>query len=399
MIKVTDGFVSKIKAEMRAQHPSVAAAQAKAGAAGAAVRAVRLWDDPMFGIAFMAARRSMRQDDGDIMAMAEQSLPRRKLFQAQVQKADSERAARTAELHGVSVNLEREVAHSVLELALMDETIVLSEEQVKWMEKMAATARERAIDPQGSAADPMKLEASLAKDQQMLASMRLERESMARRINVNLGRPMTQNWPRLVLPNQPGQEPSLKRLLESITRQNPHVAAMSHMADAAAAGVNVAEHERDPVFSIGVEGAGYSGGDFRQATIGIKMTLPWFNDPIYRANEERARLEHRAALLERDALERNMRAEVVMDYTQAEKAGQLASRYAGEIIPLLAKTAENVESAWVSSKAMLMEVLIARNELLGAQMEQRRQLAAQRAALEMLRAHVPGDHHAPGGTR
>ena len=47
------------------------------------------------------------------------------------------------------------------------------------------------------------------------------------------------------------------------------------------------------------------------------------------------------------------------------------------------------EGAWISSKATLLEVLEARRTLLNARLEQRRFLAAQRAALETFRSIIP----------
>ena len=53
------------------------------------------------------------------------------------------------------------------------------------------------------------------------------------------------------------------------------------------------------------------------------------------------------------------------------------------------KATQATEGAWISSKATLLEVLETRRALLNARLEQRRFIAAQRAALEMLRSIVP----------
>ncbi|MGI8601767.1 MAG: TolC family protein [Verrucomicrobiales bacterium] len=392
---LTESFLAQLRAEARNNHPSVEAAQSKAKAAGAGRRAIRLWEDPMAMMSLMAADKEMRREDGDVMFGAEQQLPRRRLYEAQREKAAAEQAARIAEVHGASVNLEMEVAHSVIELALMDESLIITGEQLGWMEKMAATSRDRASDPQATSAEPLRAEAELAQENQSLDAMRRERDSMTRRINLLLGRPMGRSWPRLTLPDHPAQEPSLRELLTRVSRENPHLAAMSHMANAAAAEVKVTEHERDPVFSINAETSTYSGVDFRQATVGIRMTLPWLNDPVYRAGQERARHEWDVAEFEREASERKMRSEVVMAFTSAQNAARQAAAFASEVIPRRKEAAEAVENAWVSSKAMLIEVLAARNALLTARLEHRRRLAAQRAALEKLRAHVPGAHPLP----
>ena len=79
---LTTEYVDKLRASVRADHPSVAAAQARIRAADANIRAVRLWEDPIAGAAYMAAERMMQEEDGDFMFEVEQTLPRRKLYAA-----------------------------------------------------------------------------------------------------------------------------------------------------------------------------------------------------------------------------------------------------------------------------------------------------------------------------
>ena len=392
---LTEAFLARLRAEARSRHPAVRAAAAKANASDAVRRAIRLWDDPTAMMALMAADEEMRRDDGDVMLGAEQPFPRRRLYEARREKAAAEHAARIAAVHGASVNIESEAAQSVIELALMDESIAINEEQVGWTGKMAAAAEQRAADPASTSAEPLRMAAELAQEKQMLDAMRRERESMGRRVNLQLGRPIERRWPRLALPDRPAAEPSLHEMLARLTRENPHLAAMGHMADAAAAELDVARRERDPVVSVNLEASAYSGGDFRQATAAFKVTLPWLNDPAYRANEERARHERDAAEFERDASVRAMRSEIVMHFTNAQNAGAQAATLAREVIPRREQAAEAIENAWISSRAVLMEVLTARSALLAARLEHRRRIAAQRATLEKLRAHVPGARRLP----
>src|SRR5688572_23556283 len=114
-------YLDALRAEVRTNHPSVAAAQARVLAAEAGVRAVRLWEDPMAGIGVMAAERDMRADDGDVMFMAEQVLPRRKLYEARKARAAAERSLMEAEIRSAVLTLETLVAQTALELALVDE--------------------------------------------------------------------------------------------------------------------------------------------------------------------------------------------------------------------------------------------------------------------------------------
>jgi outer membrane protein TolC len=95
----------------------------------------------------------------------------------------------------------------------------------------------------------------------------------------------------------------------------------------------------------------YSGGDFREATIGAKITLPWFNNSVYRANTERARQQQVAAEREVEALGRRLRGEAVAAHTEAENAAHQAGTFSSEVIPRAQKAAESTQNAWISSKA------------------------------------------------
>src|SRR6185503_14007297 len=95
-------------------------------------------------------------------------------------------------------------------------------------------------------------------------------------------------WPVLRLPDSVALTPALNEELNRLFQVNPMLQALLNTAYAAKSEIEVAQRERSPIFSVGVESSVYSGGDFRQATVFGKVTLPFFNKSIYRANVERA---------------------------------------------------------------------------------------------------------------
>jgi cobalt-zinc-cadmium efflux system outer membrane protein len=382
-------MLERLRSEVRDRHPAVAAAAARTRAADAAVGEIRLWDDPTVGVAAMAAEREMRRDDGDLMLSAEQMLPRRGLYEARRQKALATKAVREAEAVASALELEAAAATTAIELALADEVLALESQQVAWIETTAAAARARLADPNASAAEPLKLEAELAATGQSLSAMRRRREALARRLNSVLGRPIDHAWPALALPSAPAGAPSLAASLELLRRHNPRLLALDRMAAAARADVAVAEKDRTPALSIGTEGAFYSGGDFRQATIGLKITLPWLNDPAYRAAIARAGHERDAATKDREAEEQRLRADIIAAVSEADTAAAQAVSQTAEVIPRARKAAETIENAWTTSNATLLEVLEARRSWLAARIEQRRLVAAHHAAVETLRSLAP----------
>lgn len=388
--RLLDGpLLDTLRHEVRTNHPSVAAAQARVLAAEAGVRAVRLWEDPTAGLGVMAAEREMRMDDGDIMFGVEQMLPRRKLYEARRAKAGTERAIMEAETRAAALSLETLVAQSVIELALVDEMLAIETNQLAWLESMSANAREKLKDPMANASEPLRIESEVAQERQKIDTTQRQRARWARQLNILLGRDADAVWPNLRLPDSALLTPSLTDELARLFQANPMLQAWLNTAEAAKAEIEIARRERSPIFSVGVESSVYSGGDFRQATVGAKMTLPWFNNSVYRANTDRAMREQVAAEKEVEALARRMRGEAVAAHTEAETAARQAKTFTEEVIPRAAKAVESTQNAWISSKASVLEVLDARRSLLNARLEERRSIAAHRAALEMLRSIVP----------
>lgn len=382
-------FLDTLRAGVRTNHPSVAAAQARVLAAESGVRAVRLWEDPMAGLGFMAADREMRMDDGDIMFGVEQMLPRRKLYEARKARAGAERAIFEAETRTAALNLETLVAQSAIELALADEMLAIQTNQLAWLESMAANAREKLKDPMANASEPLRIESEVAQERQKIDATERQRTRLVRQLNILLGRGTDEAWPNLRLPESATLTPGLSEELARLYQVNPMLQALLNTAEAAKSEIEVARRERSPIFSVGVESSVYSGGDFRQATVGAKMTLPWFNKSVYRANTDRAIQQQAAAEKEAEALARRLRGEAVAAHTEAETSARQAKTFSEEVIPRAGKAVESTQNAWISSKASILEVLDARRSLLNARLEERRSVAAHRGALEMLRSIVP----------
>lgn len=382
-------YLDALRSEVRTNHPSVAAAQARVLAANAGVRAVRLWEDPTANAGIMAANREFRSDNGDLIVGVEQMLPRRKLYEARKARAGAERAIFEAETRSAALTLETHVAQSAIELALVDEMLAIETNQLAWLESMAANAREKLKDPMANASEPLRIESEVAQERQKIDSAQRQRTRLTRQLNILLGRGTDDAWPVLRLPDSASFTPTLADDLARLYQVNPMLQAVLNTAEAAKSDIEVARRERSPTFSVGVESSVYSGGDFRQATVGAKMTLPWFNNSVYRANTERARQQQAAAEKETEALARRLRGEAVAAHTEAETSARQAKTFSEEVIPRATKAVESTQNAWISSKASILEVLDARRSLLNSRLEERRSVAAHRAALEMLRSIVP----------
>jgi outer membrane protein TolC len=235
----------------------------------------------------------------------------------------------------------------------------------------------------------LRLETELAREQQILNAAQRSRASLAQRLNLSLGRPLEGAWPALRLPGDPGPVPVPQAEVARVAYANPRVRALREMAGAAAADKRMADQEKKPQFSVAVDSNLYSGGDLRSTDVGIKMTLPWFNEPSYRARSASAASREAAAGSDIEAARREVAAEVLAAATEAANAAEQARAYAGEIHERATQARQAIEAAWISATATLADLLESNRTLFSIRLEQRRFIAIQQAALEDLNALLP----------
>lgn len=385
-----DAFLSRIRAEAARSHPASVAAKRRAEAAAHDVTSVRLWEDPMAGLGFMAAEKMMRQDDGDVAIGLEQKLPKPGMYEAQRRKAEAMQRAETENSNSSALTAGAEAARSAIELALADESITLQQAQVTWLAAMTENAKQMAADPMGSSSDALRMETELAKDQQMLDAARRSREGFAKKLNLTLGRPLDSSWPELKLPAAPPPVPVAQAEIARIPHANPKVRAMKEMAGAANAETRMADRERLPEVSVGIDTNLYSDtGDIKSTTFGVKMTLPWFNEGSYKAKVSAAQSRESAANHDVETMRREVATMVLSAVTEASNAAAQARAYSGEIHDKAQLTTKTIEAAWISSKAPLTDLLDSARTLFSIRLEQRRMIAMEQAALEELHTLVP----------
>jgi outer membrane protein TolC len=335
----------------------------------------------------------MRADQGDAIIGVEQALPKPGMYAAQRRKAEALQRAESENSRTSTLAVGAEAARAVIELALADESITLQQAQITWLTAMVENARQMAANPMGSGSDALRMETELAKENQLLTAARRSRDGYAQQLNLVLGRPLESQWAPLVLPSVPPPVPVAKAEVARIPYVNPKVLAMREMAGAANAETRVADRDRLPAVSVGVDANLYSGnGDLRSTTFGLKLTLPWFNDPSYQAKIAAARGREAAAGQDLAAMNREIATRVVAAATEAANAAAQARAYSGEINEKALQAKQAIEAAWISSKAPLTDLLDSSRTLFAIKLEQRRLTAMQLAALEELRTLVPSRH-------
>lgn len=390
-ITATSPLIERLVAEAIGKHPKVNAAKSRTQAASSTVGAIRLWEDPEIGLGITAAPRVYREGNGDIAMGVSQMLPRRGLYDAQRRKAMAEQQAQRAEQSMTANELGLAVAQAVLELALADDVLALQTEELRWLDTIVTSARERAKNPDASAVESLRLESELALRTQKREAAQRQRKQYASTLNLLLGRDAQAPWTVLTLPkpnsSAASNSLSLRARLES---KNPRLAGLRHQIEAAGAEADAAREKRKPALSVGVDTNTYSGGGFFDAMFSVKVTMPWFNSPAYKADIARAEQLRSAARSDLDAASRELATQLNSMLTEAENGKRLADAYRSDVLPKTEKTVAALQNAWVSSKATLLEVLESRRVLLESRQEQVRAVASQHAALAAISALTGG---------
>jgi outer membrane protein TolC len=385
---VNESFLAGLRREVAANYPAVRGAGERIAAAETTVRTIRLWENPMLGLGYMTGDAELMMDEGDIGFGVEIPLPRLALVEARRSKAKAEVDLAMANRSKVELEIQRVVATSALEIALLDDLIAIERLEILWMEKMAQNALEKAKDPGASAVEVLRFESELAKQRQKLETFFRKRERIAGQLNILLGRSADISWVSLRLPGKIPYVPeaaAIRRSLES----NPMVRMAKAEEGVSKRDVTIARAESGPVVAIAADSSFYSGVGYRQTTLGVQVSLPWFNEPSYRAGRETAAHALAARRQEAEGVRRNAEFEASAARTEAASAFETKRRFHEDVIPRMEEAMKSTESAWISSRASLIDVLDARRSLLMSKVEERRALAEGLAAIETLRALSP----------
>jgi len=385
-----DTSLDTIRIEAAAQHPSAKAAQYREAAANEDVRAVRLWDEPTVGLGFMAARRpQMRREEGDFQIGFEIPFPKPGLYQANLLKTAALRRAEAERTRAARINSGTEATMLAIELALADEIVRLSSGELTWLSEMEKTAQQMALNPGATSIDSIRLASEKVKLEQEVAASRRTRAGIARQLNIVMGKPISNSWSTFRLPVSAPPTPQIAGEVARIPFANPQVRAMTEMVGAADADIRIADRERLPSFSAGVETRGYSQDGYRGTTLGLKMSVPWFNRDNYQAKVDAAKFRSDAATADVETVRREVAGQVIAAATEAANAAAQARAYGGEIKDKANEANKSVQASWINSKAPLTDLLDTRRMLFSVDLEQRRQIAMHLAATEKLNLLVP----------
>jgi outer membrane protein TolC len=147
---------------------------------------------------------------------------------------------------------------------------------------------------------------------------------------------------------------------------------------AAAATVESTRRSARPDLAVGIEGREYAGdAGFRNGTVTLSLSLPWWNRSGYRHDLERDRNRLRA--VEQDSAEANLtlRNEIHHALIEISNARREALSIQTELLPRTDQAQSAALNAWISNQGPLSDVLDTRRLYLETRLARAKAIAEQ----------------------
>ena len=385
-IVLTAELVGAYAEEARTNNAAIWAARARVKAAEENARSIPLWRDPEVMVGGMAAEQMMREEDGDIMYGAEQMLPVFGKEKAARAAARAEIPLEEAELEDKFQNLRKSLAEALFKAVLADEILVLSQEDLLWLNTLTTAVEQRYAVGDASQVDVLRVQNERSSRAEKIRNEENNRHAAYATVNRLLNRNVISTWPRMELPEVFTPVPLSARLLGLATRFEPRLAMMKKQRDQAEAMANSSRKEGRPDLSALVENRQYTRtGDQRSTTFALKMTLPLFNRSKYKAAIRRDEARVEQINYEIEDYTYQVRTEIHHLIARIDNARREALLYRNEIIPRSEQALRSAESAWQANRDAVRDafrdVLDSRRMLLEARTMYFKALAEQYMAL------------------
>jgi cobalt-zinc-cadmium efflux system outer membrane protein len=381
VVRLTSSYLTELTEQMRTNHPSLRAAAARVRAADAATNSVRSWDDPELtfgGTIADGARGPSLSEEGNLLYGVEQRLPLFGKPQAarRIAQAEAEVAGARAELQ--FQNLRRDLVKALFRAAYAERVLAVNHQDLTWMETLSATAEERYRAGDGSQIEVLRLQNERARRAEALRTEARRRDDLMVTINRFLNRDLGASLAKFELPEAAGEVAYTARLVELAVKHEPRLRVMRREIEIAEASVAGARKARLPEVAGFADTRQYSGdGGFREATFGVKLSLPWLNRGRYQSDvaRERARLE--AAMADAADQEQAVREEVHHLTVNIDAARREALLYRDQILPRSDQALTVARENWLNNRGTFSDVMEARRLLLEAQLTGSRAVAEQ----------------------
>ena len=373
---------------MRTNNPALRAQEARVRASGHATNTVRTWSDPMvsFGGVFSdGARGPMLEEEGDLVYELEQPLP---LFGKAAAARDVAQREADVELSRASMefqNLRRDLAKLLFTLANQEQSIEIGQQDSAWLQTMTEVAEERYRAGTATQVEVLRMQNERAKRTDSLRTETRRRDQSQVSLNRFLNRPLQSPHPKYLLPDIAPAIPLSSNLVNLAVRNEPRLRLLSAEIKTAEAQTASTRKARLPEVAGFLEGRQYSGdGGFREATIGVKLTLPWLNAGKYRSDLARDRARVQAAQYDAENMAQLVREEAHQLVVEIDAARREALLYRDEILPRSRLALETAHANWIANRGMFNDVMESRRMLLEAQLMLARAVTEQHRAMSEL---------------
>lgn len=384
-IVLTPELFNELAEEARSNNAALWAARSRVTAAQENVRTIPLWRDPEVMIGGMGAETMMRMEDGDIMYGVEQMLPVFGKEKAARNAARAKIPVVEADLEYQFQTLRKNLADTLFKAVLADELLVLSDQDLLWLETITSAVEQRYSVGDATQMDVLRVQNERSRRAEQIRNDENTREAAYAAVNRLLNRNVIAGWARMELPELAGPVPLTTRLLSFAEKFEPKLQMMREQRAQADAMVELSRKERRPDLSAGVEARQYSRtGEGRSAAVVLKMTVPWFNRNKYDAGIRRDEARVKEIDYRIEDMIYELRTEVHHLVARIDNARREALLYRDEIIPRSEQALRSAESAWQASRDAFRDVLDGRRMLLDARTMYFKAVAEQYMALSEL---------------
>lgn len=379
-IVATPEWIELQSGALNAGHPGLKSARARFDAATAEAAGVRRLADPSvrLGGAVFDERNMSAREEGNLVYGFDQKLPVMGKESAARKVAEAEAGAAATRVEGLFQQLRFDLARTVYEAALAEETVRIGVEDLAWIDVAVSTAQTRYRSNQGSAVEVLRLQNERTRRATQLESDRQRAAAARAWVNHALGREPLDPVPAFQLPDLAPALSATAELQHRAAQNGPALRQAERERRAAQAMVEATRKSARPDVSVGVEGREFAGDTgFRNGAVTLSLSLPWWNRAAYRHDLERDRQKLRAVEQEGVEAALTLRNEIHHELIEIANARREVVAARQELLPRTDQALQAAVAAWSSNRGLIADVLDARRMHLDARLSEARAIAEQ----------------------
>jgi outer membrane protein, heavy metal efflux system len=367
----------RLSPELAARALDTEAAQARVAIAGSLA-------DPTLRITSDEIDRTSGPRQNKMYYTVEQEFPLWGKLELRRDQASADMARSRADTRATETELIEKVKVAFAQYYQSDQAIRTTEDLHRVVHDMASVARDRYAQGRGTQQELYKAEVEITRPSVEVVRLEARRRSAAARLNALLARPIDAPLARPIelraLPSDAALTPDA--LMQRARAGNPLLAGRDAQIAAAAAGKQLADKNwyPDVMLKAGAIDRTGNGPNGYMAEIGFRVPLQW---GLHQAQQREAAAQVGAAQARRQALELQIQGELGEFTADLAGSRRTADLIRTQLLPQSQALLRSGVAGYGLGRAELVDVLRAehdlanlRIELLSAEFDQRRQLAA-----------------------